>query len=92
MNVTKKRNVKARVALARTSSSMLHSAIITIFAIAAIGFGSESYFFEVFFKLWLGIVIFGLLNSFFFVPVVLSLIGPTPSEEMKDKQRRQSVL
>ena len=79
LEISKQRNVKARVALARTGSSVLHSAIVTSIAITILGIGTSSYFFEVFFKLWLGIVIFGLLNSFFFVPVILSLIGPTPS-------------
>mmetsp|Transcript_11807 Transcript_11807/g.16050 ORF Transcript_11807/g.16050 Transcript_11807/m.16050 type:complete len:284 (-) Transcript_11807:1037-1888(-) len=88
----KKRNVKARVSLARSSSSVLHSAIVTLLAISILGIGHKSYFFEVFVKLWLGIVFFGLLNAFFFVPVILSRMGPTPDSETKERQRRESLI
>jgi len=46
----------------------------------------------VFTKLWIGIIIFGLLNAFFFVPVILSLVGPTPDNDDKVKERKQSLL
>ena len=63
------------------ATSVLHSAIITLIAISILTIGLKSYFFSVFTKLWLGIICFGLLNAFFFVPVILSLIGPTPNHD-----------
>jgi len=63
------------------ATSVLHSAIITLISIVIVAVGHKSYFFTVFTALWLGIICFGLLNAFFFVPVVLSLIGPTPDHD-----------
>ena len=71
--------------MSRMASSVLHSAAITLVAIIILGIGTKSYFFQVFYKLWLGIVIFGLLNAFILVPVILSLIGPTPDGDEQDK-------
>ena len=73
----KQRNVRARIAMSRMVVSVFHSAMITLIAILIIMINHKSYFFEVFTKLWLGIIIFGLLNAFFIVPVILSLYGPT---------------
>lgn len=88
----KQRNIKARIAMSRMASSVFHSAIVTLIAIIILSIGHKSYYFEVFTKLWLGIIVFGLLNAFFFAPVVLSLIGPTPNNERKDKQRLEGIL
>lgn len=74
------------------SNSVLHSAIITLITVIILGIGTKSYFFNVFTKLWIGIIIFGLLNAFFFVPVILSLVGPTPDNDDKVKERKQSLL
>ena len=39
--------------------------------------GSKSHVFMTFFKVFLLVVVFGLFNGLFVLPVVLSLIGPT---------------
>ena len=78
--------------MSRMASSVLHSAVITLVAVIVLGIGTKSYFFQVFYKLWLGIVLFGLLNAFIFVPVILSLIGPTPDDDEKDRARRKDLL
>ena len=87
----KQRNVKSRVAMSRMASSVLHSAIITLIAVVIVAIGHKSYFFDVFTKLWLGIICFGLINAFFFVPVILTQMGPTPDHDLQDKQRRESI-
>ena len=50
--------------------------------------GSKSHVFMVFFKVFLLVVVFGLFNGLFVLPVVLSLIGPasylTDSNEAKE--------
>ena len=56
-------------------SSVFHGGFSTFIAICIIGM-SESYIFTIFYKLWLGILVFGLANGFIFIPVMLSLIGP----------------
>ena len=42
--------------------------------------------------MWLGIVIFSLLNAFILVPVILSMIGPTPDEDKKEMARKKQIL
>lgn len=87
-----KRNYKARKAVSQMGSSVLHGAVSTFLAIAVLGF-SKSYAFVVFFKMWIGIVIFGAANGFLLLPIILSEIGPltdnkkeTDSNEKKETQ------
>jgi len=37
---------------------------------------SKSYIFQSFFKMWLGIIVFGIANGFVLLPVLLALAGP----------------
>ena len=37
---------------------------------------ANTYIFVVFYRLWTGILLFGMANGFFFLPVMLSYIGP----------------
>ncbi|KAK7075015.1 Patched domain-containing protein 3 [Halocaridina rubra] len=50
---------------------------------------SESHVFESFFKIFFGVFIFGVFHGLVFLPVVLSLIGPSPynldNHELADK-------
>ena len=59
-------------------SSMLHGIVAATIAVIIAGSRQESYFFVVFFKMWTGIIIFGGANAFIFIPITLSIIGPTP--------------
>lgn len=88
----KQRQVKARVALSRMGASVLHGAVVTLLFIGIVAIFQKSYFFEVFFKLWLGIVFFGCLNAFMLIPVIMSFIGPTPNYVKKAIQRRKSFM
>ena len=56
-------------------SSVFHGGISTFLAISVLGF-SKSYVFVIFFRLWVGIIVFGMANGFLLLPVVLSIIGP----------------
>ena len=90
---SKQRTLKARVALSRIGSSVLHGSISTLIAVAVVGiFAGNSYFFEVFFKMWLGIVGFGMANAFLLIPILLSYFGPTPDYEEKEIQRQEDFL
>lgn len=71
--------------------SVLHSSVITLLTLIVLSIGHKSYFFNVFTKLWLSIAIISLLNAFFFLPVILSLVGPTPRYEDKKKQRIKDI-
>lgn len=55
--------------------SVFHGAFSTFLAIIVLS-GSKSYIFQVFFKMWFGIIIFGVGNGFILLPVILSLFGP----------------
>ena len=87
-SLKKRRNWKARVALSRIGPSVKHGSLATLLAVLIIGYSRQSYFFVVFFKLWVGIVLFGTLGAFVFIPISLSFLGPTPDYTDKDWTRR----
>ena len=70
------RSYKAQKALSKMGSSVFHGGFSTFAAISVIGF-ANNYIFVVFYRLWFGIILFGMANGFLLVPVILSLIGPT---------------
>lgn len=70
-----KRVFKARGALGSMGSSVFHGAFSTLLAIIVLA-PSKSYIFKNFFKMWFGIIIFGVSNGFILLPVLLSLCGP----------------
>ena len=67
---------KARAALATMGSSVFHGGFSTFLAILVLGAG-KTYVFIVFFRIWVGIIIFGMANGFLLLPVMLTLRGPT---------------
>lgn len=56
-------------------SSVFHGGFSTFLAISVLG-PSKSYVFEVFFKCWVCIIVFGMANGFLLLPIILSYIGP----------------
>ena len=70
-----KRVYKARGALGKMGSSVFHGALSTFLAIIVLA-PSDSYIFKSFFKMWFGIIIYGVANGFILLPVMLSLCGP----------------
>jgi len=72
-------------------SSVIHGGLSTFFAIVVL-VGARSYIFVVFFKLFFGIIVFGMANGFLLLPIILSFIGPvSEDEEVKiELQRRNS--
>ena len=76
----RKRLFKAKIAISQMGSSVFHGGFSTLLAILALG-GSSSYVFVVFFKLWVGIIIFGMSSGFFLLPIVFSFIGPYEEDE-----------
>lgn len=93
MPAKRKRVWKARVALSRLGSSVLHGSIATLIAILIVGiFAQKSYIFRVFFKTWLAIVLVGMANAFILIPILLSLFGPVHDFEMKKVERARRFL
>jgi Niemann-Pick C1 protein len=75
MSNHQKRVYKARGALGSMGSSVFHGAFSTFLAIVVLS-PSKSYIFTSFFRMWFGIIIFGVSNGFILLPVLLSLCGP----------------
>merc|ERR1711871_154599 len=69
-------------ALTDVGASVLNGAISTFLAIIVMGF-SKSFVFITFFKLLFGVVVFGVMNGFLLLPVLLRLLGPEPYESVK---------
>lgn len=80
-----KRVFKARGALGSMGASVFHGAFSTFLAIIVLS-PSKSYIFISFFKMWFGIIVFGVANGFIFLPVLLSLCGPLNQVKRKDSQ------
>lgn len=70
-----RRIYKAKAALESMGTSVFHGAMSTFLAILSLG-GSKSYVFAAFFKMWIGIIVFGVANGFILLPVLLALTGP----------------
>ena len=69
------RSYKAKIALSKMGSSVFHGGFSTFLAILVLA-PTTSYVFIVFFRIWVGIIIFGMANGFLLLPVLLSIIGP----------------
>ena len=66
-------------------SSVFHGGFSTFLAISVLS-PSRTYLFMVFYRLWFGIILFGMSNGFLFLPVVLSLVGPTNTAELEEDE------
>ena len=66
---------KAKQALSKMGSSVFHGGFSTFISIFAVSPG-KTYIFYVFYRLWFGILLFGMCNGFLMLPVVLSYVGP----------------
>ncbi len=60
-------------------SSVFHGGFSTFLAIIALA-NANSYIFVVFFRLWFGIIVFGMSNGFLLLPIILSYVGPLNDE------------
>jgi len=84
MSISEKRVYKARKALSGMGSSVFHGGFSTFLAIITLS-AAKSYIFVVFFRLWVGIIIFGMANGFFLLPVILSICGPVGDQTLPAK-------
>ena len=69
-------------------SSVFHGGFSTFLAISVLS-PSRTYLFMVFYRLWFGIILFGMSNGFLFLPVVLSMVGPTNTAELDDDEHSE---
>ena len=71
------RKERARTALLEMGAPVLNGGFSTLVAFILLA-GSESYVFSTFFSIFLLVIIFGLYHGLILLPVLLSLIGPSP--------------
>ena len=83
-----KRHFKASVAISQMGSSVFHGGLSTFLAVITLSM-AKSYIFVVMFKTFFGIVVFGMANGFILLPIILSLIGPTPDPKAKHEEREK---
>jgi Niemann-Pick C1 protein len=69
------REYKAKQAMSQMGSSVFHGGFSTFIAVSLMGF-AKLYTFKVFFKTWLVIIVFGILNGIILLPILLSMVGP----------------
>ena len=67
---------KAKQAVSKMGSSVFHGGFSTFIALSVLS-PSKTYIFVMFYRIWFGIILFGMANGFFLLPVLLSYIGPT---------------
>lgn len=72
-------------------SSVFHGAFSTFLAIITLS-PSRSYIFQAFFKMWFGIIFFGVANGFILLPVLLSLCGPLNKVDHNDLEAEEVEL
>ena len=69
--------------LDRAGGPIINAAFSSIIGIMML-LGSSGYIFRTFFKLMFLVMLFGLLHSVLFLPVLLSMIGPKPADHVAD--------
>ena len=74
------------MALRKMGSSVFHSGFSTFIAILVLA-PSKTYVFIVFFRLWFGIIVFGMANGFILLPIILSFCGPLSEPAAGDEKK-----
>ena len=87
---SQKREYKAKKAISQMGSSVFHGGFSTFIAIGLLGF-AKLYSFVVFFKAWMCILTFGMLNGIILLPILLSMIGPIEDDE-KETTKKPHVV
>eukprot|EP00058_Branchiostoma_floridae_P007566 XP_002593054.1 hypothetical protein BRAFLDRAFT_74381 [Branchiostoma floridae] len=83
------RNERAKETLLRIGTAVFNGGFSTFLAFVLLS-GSQSYIFQTFFKVFFGVVLFGLWHGLVFLPVICSLIGPAPYHTSSDNKMDQS--
>ena len=72
----KVRLYKAKMAIKKMGTSVFHGGFSTFLAIILLS-GGKTYIFDIFFRCWFGIILFGLANAFLLLPSLLLIVGPS---------------
>lgn len=79
----------ARGAIKKAGAPVFNGAVSSFVGISMLAF-SKSYIFQSFFKVMLLIILFGAAHSLFFLPTILSLVGPK-FEEKSEKEKHLEI-
>ncbi|KAK7501184.1 hypothetical protein BaRGS_00007669 [Batillaria attramentaria] len=74
------RRGRTEYALVHASGPILNSGLSSLLGIVVLIF-SDSFIFQSFFKIMLLVISFGILHAVFLIPVLLSWLGPLPSDD-----------
>ena len=73
-------------------SSVFHGGFSTFVALSVLA-PANTYLFMVFYRMWFGIILFGMANGFLLLPLILSFVGSVDmSKEEIDKIEADQVL
>jgi len=75
-----RREFKAKKAISQMGSSVFHGGFSTLICILVLS-AAKLYSIQVFYKSWVCIISFGMLNGLVLLPVILSLVGPLEHQE-----------
>lgn len=86
------RDEKLWKSLSLMGSSVLNGTLTTFIGVMVLSFG-QSKLFQIFFRMFTGILILSLSHGLIFLPVLMSLIGPTsdPPEDVDDDDLQRSM-
>lgn len=90
------RDYKVRAAVSKMGASVIYAGLSTLIAVVVL-FIARLYIFQVFFKTWFCMILFGMINGIVLQPVILSLIGPVDSrvkaaEEIKVEMKAEDNI
>ncbi|KAL8610616.1 hypothetical protein ACOMHN_006335 [Nucella lapillus] len=83
------RQERARDAIRHAAGPILNGATSTLLGVLLL-LASSSFIFQSFFKVMFLVILFGLLHAVFFLPAVLSLLGPQNSQATDDVEKSYS--
>ncbi len=82
---------KVKYALTHIGGSVFHGATSTLLAVISLSF-TQAYVFVVFFRMWLGILLFGFFHGIVFLPILLSFIGPISKKTPESTAKPQETV
>ena len=73
-------------------SSVFHGGFSTFVALSVLA-PANTYLFMVFYRMWFGIILFGMANGFLLLPVILSFVGSVDMDKEEiEKIEAEQIL
>ncbi|CAG0920738.1 unnamed protein product, partial [Notodromas monacha] len=91
MTLAGDRKTRVRVTIEEIGPAVFHGGFSTFIAFVLLS-GSESYVFTTFFKIFFCVVLFGMFHGLFFLPVLLSFLGPAPYATAEDAGDKEETI